>query len=74
MGKADKVAKEQAEIRDILYGDGYHCEKITKCKYDKYILDNKDNIQVIDEVLNSKGIKLVIADTGSGKSFYICNE
>lgn len=68
MGKADKVAKEQAEIRDILYGDGYHCEKITKCKYDNYILDNKDNIQVIDEVLNSRGIKLVIADTGSGKS------
>ena len=68
MDKADKVAKEQAETRDILYGDGYYCKKITKCKYDNYILDNKDNIQVIDEVLDSKGIKLVIADTGSGKS------
>ena len=68
MSKADKVAKEQAEIRDILYGDGYYCEKVRKYKYDNYILDNKDNIQVIDEVLNSRGIKLVVADTGSGKS------
>lgn len=68
MNRADKVAKEQAEIRDILYGDGYYCEKVSEYKYDNYILDNKDNIQVIDEVLNGKGIKLVVADTGSGKS------
>lgn len=68
MGKAEKLQQEQAVIRDTLYGDGYYCEKVRKYKYDNYILDNKDNIQVIDEVLNSKGIKLVVADTGSGKS------
>ena len=64
-----KIMQESHIVRDMFYGDGYECKKIKKCKYQQYLLDNKDNEEVLDEAIRSKGIKLVIAPTGAGKSY-----
>ena len=68
MSKAERLKQEQAEMRALLYGDGYDCKDTKTCTYSNYILDNSENVAVLDEILNSKGINLVVADTGSGKS------
>ena len=68
MSKAERLKQEQAEMRALLYGDGYECKDAKNCTYSNYILDNSENVAVLDEILNSKGINLVVADTGSGKS------
>ena len=68
MGKrADRVLQEANKVRRLFYGSEYPC-KITDCQYKDYISDNKDNDSVVDSVLSGKGIKLVIAPTGSGKT------
>ena len=68
MSKAERLKQEQAEMRALLYGDGYECKDAKTFTYSNYILDNSENVAVLDEILNSKGINLVVADTGSGKS------
>ncbi len=68
MGKrADRVLQEANKVRRLFYGSEYPC-KITDCQYKDYISDNRDNDAVVDSVLSGKGIKLVIAPTGSGKT------
>ena len=67
----NKVVCEAKQVRDLLYGDGYYCEDIVRCKYHTYLLDNKDNEKVLDDALSDSGIKLIVAPTGSGKSFSI---
>ncbi len=68
MGKrADRVLQEANKVRRLFYGSEYPC-KITDCQYNDYISDNRDNDAVLDSVLSGKGIKLVIAPTGSGKT------
>lgn len=68
MGKrADRVMQESNKVRNLFYGSVYPC-KIKDCEYQNYISDNKDNDAVLDSVLFEKGIKLVIAPAGSGKS------
>ena len=68
MGKrADRLMQEANRVRKLFYGSEYPC-KITECHYVDYISDNEDNDAVLDSVLLDKGIKLVIAPTGSGKS------
>ncbi|MBQ7065291.1 MAG: DEAD/DEAH box helicase [Lachnospiraceae bacterium] len=64
-----KIMQESHIVRDMFYRDGHECKKIKKCKYKQYLLDNKDNEKVLDEAIKSKGIKLVIAPTGAGKSY-----
>lgn len=68
MSKAERLMYEQRAFRDLIYGDGHYCERVRNCKYDRYLLDNKENEKVLDELFNSRGIKLVVAPTGSGKS------
>ena len=67
--KANKVLKEAKPVRNILYGDGYYCKKIKNGMFNQYILDNKKNEQLLDEAIRSKGIKVVVAPTGAGKSY-----
>lgn len=67
--KANKVLKEAKPVRNILYGDGYYCKKIKNGMFNQYILDNKNNEQLLDEAIRSKGIKVVVAPTGAGKSY-----
>lgn len=67
--KANKVLKEAKQVRNILYGDGCYCRKSEHGAFDHYILDNKDNEQILDKAISHKGIKLVIAPTGAGKSY-----
>lgn len=67
--KANKVLKEAKPVRNILYGDGYYCKRIKNGAFSQYILDNKNNEKLLDEAIRSKGIKVVIAPTGAGKSY-----
>ena len=67
--KANKVLKEAKPVRNILYGDGYYCKRIKNGAFSQYILDNKNNEKLLDEAISSKGIKVVIAPTGAGKSY-----
>ena len=67
--KANKVIKEAKPVRNILYGDGYYCKRIKNGAFSQYILDNKNNEKLLDEAIRSKGIKVVIAPTGAGKSY-----
>lgn len=70
MGRqAELVIKEMAKVRPLVHNDDVVCKRIIDCKYNQYILNNSDNIAIIDEALHTNGIKLVIAPTGSGKSF-----
>ncbi|MCM1235821.1 MAG: DEAD/DEAH box helicase, partial [Ruminococcus flavefaciens] len=49
------------------YGSEYPCN-VRDCQYSEYISDNKSNDAVLDSALAERGIKLVIAPPGSGKS------
>ena len=66
--KGERVKQDASVIRDIFYKDGYVCKKVEEYQYDTYILDNKANEQVLDDMLNDKGIQLCISPTGSGKT------
>ena len=46
----------------------YVCNSIKDCYFDEYVSDNKSNNDVLDSVLADRGIKLIIAPTGGGKS------
>ena len=59
--------QQNKEVRELFYGSQYPC-RITDCQYEDYISDNRDNEAVVDSLLSTKGIKLVIAPTGSGKT------
>ena len=65
--RADRVVQESDRVRELYYGSKYPCN-IRDCQYKDYISDNEDNKAVLDSVLSEKGIKLVIARTGSGKT------
>lgn len=68
MGKrAYRVMQESKKVRKLFYGSEYPC-KVRDCQYDNYISDNKSNDVILDSVLAGKGIKLIIAPPGSGKS------
>ena len=68
MGKrADRIINESKKVRELFYGKEYPC-KVRDCQYQDYISDNKSNSAVLDSLLSGKGIKLVIAPPGSGKS------
>lgn len=60
---------ESQVVRNMFYGDGYSCKKITNCKYQRYLLDTKGNEDILDTAIREKGIKLIIAPTGAGKSY-----
>ena len=63
-----RVIREAPEVRELFYGDGVYCSRTKRCAFQTYILDNKANESVIDKLLCSKGIKLMISPTGTGKS------
>ena len=68
MGKrADRVMQESKEVRKLFYDKEYPC-RVRECQYPDHRSENKSNDAVLDEVLSEKGIKLVIAPPGSGKS------
>ncbi len=65
--RAYRVMQESKKVRKLFYGSEYPC-KVRDCQYGSYISDNKNNDAVLDSVLSGKGIKLIIAPPGSGKS------
>lgn len=65
--RADRLLQQNNKVRKLFYGSEYPC-RVTDCQYGDYISDNKDNDAVVDSLLSGKGIKLVIAPTGSGKT------
>ena len=67
--RARKIMNESQVVRNMFYGDGYSCKKITNCKYQRYLLDTKGNEDILDTAIREKGIKLIIAPTGAGKSY-----
>lgn len=67
--RTNRVMKEFPAVRELFYGDGITCKNIKKCTFQTYLLDNKANESVLDEIISSQGIKLMIAPTGAGKSF-----
>ena len=67
--KAEKLRELMKEVRPLIHNDNVVCNKIIDCTYQQYILSDKDNVKVIDEALNTDGIKVIIAPTGSGKSY-----
>lgn len=65
--RAYRVMQESNKVRKLFYGSEYPC-KVRDCQYGSYISDNKINDAVLDSALSEKGIKLIIAPPGSGKS------
>lgn len=67
--QGSEVAQKGEVIRKIFYNnDGFHCKDVKTHYFKRYILDNKKNEQFIDKLITEKGIKLMIAPTGTGKS------
>ena len=67
--QGSEVAQKGEVIRKIFYNnDGFHCKDVKTHYFKRYILDNKKNEQLIDKLITEKGIKLMIAPTGTGKS------
>lgn len=67
--QGSEVAQKGKIIRKIFYNnDGFHCKDVKTHYFKRYILDNKKNEQLIDKLITEKGIKLMIAPTGTGKS------
>lgn len=67
--QGSEVAQKGEIIRKIFYNnDGFHCKDVKTHYFKRYILDNKKNEQLIDKLITEKGIKLMIAPTGTGKS------
>lgn len=70
MGRqAEKLRELMKEVRPLIHKDNVVCNQIVDCTYQQYLLNNKDNVKVIDEALATDGIKVMIAPTGSGKSY-----
>lgn len=70
MGRqAEKLRDLMKEVRPLIHKDNVVCNQIVDCTYQQYLLNNKDNVKVIDEALATDGIKVMIAPTGSGKSY-----
>lgn len=67
--QGSEVAQKGEIIRKVFYNnDGFHCKDVKTHYFKRYILDNKKNEQLIDKLITEKGIKLMIAPTGTGKS------
>lgn len=67
--QGSEVAQKGEIIRRIFYNnDGFHCKDVKTHYFKRYILDNKKNEQLIDKLITERGIKLMIAPTGTGKS------
>lgn len=67
--RADLIRKMSPATRKLLYNDSYYCRDVETRKYDRYISDNPDNVKVLEEAMTTnKGITLVVAPTGSGKT------
>lgn len=71
--RADLIKKMAPAVRKILYNDNNYCKKVETHKFDRYIADNPANVGVLEDVMTGKGITLVIAPTGSGKSSTLAN-
>lgn len=66
--RADWIRKMSPAIRKLFYNDSYYCKDVETRKYDRYIADNPDNLEVLEKAMTDKGITLVVAATGSGKT------
>ena len=66
--RADWIRKMSPDIRKLFYSDSYYCKDIETRKYDRYIADNPDNVEALEKAMTDKGITLVVAATGSGKT------
>lgn len=66
--RADLIRKMSPEIRKLFYNDSYYCKDVETRKYDRYIADNPDNVEALVKAMTNKGITLVVAATGSGKT------
>lgn len=66
--RADWIRKMSPSIRKLFYNDGYYCKDVETRKYDRYIADNPDNVDALEKAMANKGITLVVAATGSGKT------
>lgn len=65
--------EESKKMRTILYGDNIYCKEQETLYYDNYILDNPQNEAALDNIVNSRGIQLVLAKPGAGKSVSLFN-
>ncbi len=66
--RAELIRKMSPAVRKLLYNDSYYCKDVETHKYDKYIADNPDNVKALEQAMTNKGITLVVAPTGSGKT------
>lgn len=69
--RTERVMRESPIVRDLFYGDKVTCNNTKQCTFQTYLLDNQANENIIDELISSKGIKLMISPTGAGKSYSI---
>lgn len=66
--RANLIRKMSPAIRKLFYNDSYYCRDVETRKYNRYIADNPDNVKALEEAMTNKGITLVVAPTGSGKT------
>lgn len=66
--RADLIREMSPKIRKLFYNDSHYCRDVETRKYDRYIADNPDNVKALEDAMTNKGITLVVAPTGSGKS------
>lgn len=66
--KIPEFLQVSEKVREILYGDNVCCREHETLYYDEYLLDNPQNETALDKIVSSKGIQLVVAQPGAGKS------
>ncbi len=71
--RADLIRKMSPAIRKLFYNDSYYCRDVETRKYNRYIADNPDNVKALETAMTNKGITLVVAPTGSGKTWTLAD-
>lgn len=69
MKKAREISNQIALVRKALYGLSHQVKQIEECKFKEKLADNPDNKEVLKRYLMSEGVHLIIAPTGSGKTY-----
>ena len=69
MKKAREISNQIALVRKALYGLSHQIKQIEECKFKEKLADNPDNKEVLKRYLMSEGVHLIIAPTGSGKTY-----
>lgn len=69
MKKAKEISNQISLVRKVLYGLSHQVKQIEECNFKEKLADNPDNKEVLKRYIKTEGVHLIIAPTGSGKTY-----